>query len=62
MAQGSPLSPLMSLIALDETLFKAFPNNLIMYADDGIIYGDTDITDDVIKGKLKKMDYGVSVN
>lgn len=62
MAQGSPLSPLLSLVALEETLFKMFPNNVIMYADDGIIYGGDEITENSIRNKLEGMDFGVSIN
>lgn len=61
MAQGSPLSPLMSLLALEETLFKWFPGKVIMYADDGIIYGD-DLTADELSLKLSSLRMGISTN
>ena len=37
--QGSAISPILSTVALNETLFKQ-PNETLMYADDGLLYGD----------------------
>lgn len=38
--QGSPLSPILSIIGLEDTLFKLFPR-FVQYADDGLAYGST---------------------
>jgi hypothetical protein len=51
----------MSLLALEETLFKWFPGKVIMYADDGIIYGD-DLTADELSLKLSSLRMGISTN
>jgi len=40
--QGAPFSPLLSLIALNQTIFRLRPqyHEALMYADDGLLYGD----------------------
>lgn len=59
--QGSPISPLLSLLALEETLFREFPGQVIMYADDGVLYGD-ELDDKQIQDKLSNLNHGISIN
>jgi len=41
--QGGALSPFLSLLALEKTIFKSAP--AVMYADDGLFYGDNPYLD-----------------
>lgn len=38
--QGLPTSPILTVLALEEMLVKRSKFNVIMYADDGIFYGN----------------------
>jgi len=62
--QGHPLSPLLSILTLND-LYKKSEGNLLMYMDDGIIYGDT--YEEVINTLQKLIELGeklsgVSIN
>jgi hypothetical protein len=40
-SQGSPISPLLSLLVLKKAIFDKFPDQkVVMYADDGVVFGD----------------------
>lgn len=56
-AQGAPTSPLLSIVALNETLFK-LPISVSMYADDGYFYTD----DDDFTPPTRELGYGVRMN
>lgn len=58
-AQGAPTSPLLSMVALNETLFQTKPKNLSMYADDGYFFFDSDKLGVQLGGNLG---YGVKLN
>jgi len=55
-AQGSPLSPYLSALALDE-IAQALPSEfkVVQYADDMIFYGGSDLVNYIESGKLKDL-------
>jgi retron-type reverse transcriptase len=60
-AQGGPLSPLLSLLALEKTLIKNKEDEIIMYADDGVIYSNK-LSIEEMKERLKNIGMGIEVN
>jgi retron-type reverse transcriptase len=55
--QGGSMSPLLAILTLEHQIFMELPGKVIMYADDGLIYGDfSKLTDRqrnyITKGRL----------
>lgn len=58
--QGSPLSPLLATLILNPILIE-YPDNIIQYADDGLIYGNNEAVIEEIKKKLENPTYNLSL-
>jgi len=39
--QGSPMSPFLSILALEDTLFHLFREKVVQFVDDGLAYGSS---------------------
>lgn len=61
--QGLPTSPLLTVASLETNFIGKSPWPMIMYADDGIIYGNGTPPDkDTIIRKLSNDKYGITIN
>lgn len=60
--QGNPTSPVLASITLTDTVMKPYPNmKCLMYADDGIFYGDKIYLEEIQKDK-KFREAGIEFN
>jgi hypothetical protein len=61
--QGLPTSPLLTIASLETNFIKKSKWNILMYADDGILYGKGDPpTEEEIISSLNSSVYGITIN
>jgi hypothetical protein len=61
--QGLPTSPILTVAALEECFIKKCPWNILMYADDGIIFGNGEPpSEEEIQKTLNNEKYGIELN